>query len=167
MTDIPKPDDSGVIGTQEPGTETTGALVSVPPMQSMTMTQAIEGLAATRPRSLGGDVSAAFVAAAMSQTSQELQATRQSLQRKEDQLQLALDDLTVAKVEIARLNGHLDVASSSQRLRRFSIFAGTALLGVAVDLYKNNYINMSYLIAALGAGLLLFGWLSPSRGGSA
>ena len=165
MTEVPKPRDSGVSGTQEVGADNTTALQVIPPMQSVTMTQAIEGLAASRPRSLGGDVSAAFIAAAMSQMSQELQATRGSLREKEERLQVLSDELTQVKVRNASLTSHLGVAGKTQRLRQFSIFAGTAILGISVDLFKNENMSLALLTAAIGIGLLVFGWLSPAIGG--
>lgn len=164
MAEIPTPVETGVAGTQQLGPVRSAPPDATPPLHGLPMTQVIEGLAASRPKSFGGEVPAALVAGAVTHLSHDLRAAQRAAQTKDDQLQQALRDLSQAKERIATLTERLSAAQGSQRLKQICIFIGTALLGLSVDMYKNNMEKPSFLLAILGGSLLLFGWLTPSAG---
>lgn len=165
MTEIPVPDETGVAGTQRPGTNDPALFDATPPLHGLPMTQVIEGLAASRPRSFGGEVPAALVAGAVTHLSHDLRDAQRMAQAKDEQLQRAQKELAMANVTIAKLSERLGATKGTQRLKQFCIFVGTALLGLSVDLFKNNLETPAYLIGALGGALLAFGWLTRSNGG--
>lgn len=160
--DVPVPSDTGATGTQQQGSTDLASLDVTPPTQGLL--QVIEGLAANRPKSFGGEVPAAFVAGSFAHLTHDLNVTRNSLQKKDEHLQNVQEQLANANVTIAKLKERVGAASSVQRLKQFSIFVGTALLGVSVDLYKNNLQTFSYLLLVLGGALLAFGWLTNRAG---
>jgi hypothetical protein len=165
MSEIPTPSESGVTGTQQLGSASTALVDATPPTHGLAMSQAIEGLAVTRPRGLGGDVPAALVAGAVSHLSHDLRSAKRAIIEKDQLAETLHTDLTSAKVAVARLEERLGALATVQRLKQFSIFAGTAILGVAATLYPTNAEKTSYVLGAIGAGLLILGWFTGKPGG--
>jgi hypothetical protein len=83
---------------------------------------------------------------------------------RDEQLRKANDELGSSKAKIAVLTERLGNTGRTQQLKQLSIFLGTALMSVAVDLYKNNLDKISYLLGLAGAILLLTGWLTNRAG---
>jgi len=125
----------------------------------------MEALATNRPRSLGGEVAASLIAGSFTQLSHDLEVTRADLRTRDDQLRTVHVELGEARVKIAALRERVGSINRMQHLKQLSIFSGTALLGVAVDLYKNNLEKLSYLLGIIGVILLLTAWLTQRVGG--
>jgi len=133
-------------------------------MHTVSISATLAGLAATQPRGFGSGNTAQIIASAYSQLNQEHQELLKTLREKDRKIEELFANLSDAKVSNAKLEGRLGVVSGAQRLRQFTIFAGTAMLGIAIDLFKAN-LNSSYLVGAVGLGLLLFGAVQPKTGG--
>lgn len=156
--ETPNPRDSGVSGTQEKGDEPQGVLETLPPFSRPALRDAFIGLTATRPRNFGGDFNAALIGSMVDHFSQESIDAKESLKQKNEELRDSIDELSVAKIEIATLREKLVAAAGVSRVKQTCTFIGTAVLGVAIDLYKSN-LNISYLVGITGAiliGMTLF-----------
>ncbi|MGS1121756.1 hypothetical protein [Rhodanobacter sp. UC4436_H3] len=164
MSEIPKAISTGVDGTQSQGSALVPTAIA-PPMQVATVPDAIDGLLATHSRNLGGDVAARLLAASMRDTSNQLAAAHQTISERNAEARSTAETMTSLRIEIAQLKERLSQAHSSSRTKSICTFVGTALLGVAIDLFKNNLTNAAVLIGLLAAGLLLF-VVIPARGAS-
>lgn len=165
MAEIPTPSESGVSGTQLPGPAAGEIIDATPPTHGLPITQVVEGLAASKPRSLGGEASAALIAGAMTHLSHDLRTAQRALLDKDERIQQLQGELSASQVRAARLQERLGALATVQRLKQFSIFAGTGILGVAASLYTSNAEKTSYVLALIGCGLLAFGWFTGKPGG--
>jgi hypothetical protein len=121
-------------------------------------------LAATRPRNFGGEVAANLLAGSFSQMSTELQIQREHASSAIERVNHLQQELGSANTRVAVLEERLDAHDRTQNVKHFAIFAGTALLAVAIDLFKAEMKAVGAIVAVLGAGLLVFGWISWQRG---
>lgn len=165
MSDLPVPDETGVSGTQVAGSTEPLPVDPTPPIHGLPITQAMEALATTRARSLGGEVAAGLIAGSFTQLSHDLEITRADLRARDEQLRKTHQELGEARTKIAALSERVGSINRMQHLKQLSVFSGTALLGVAVDFYKNNLEKMSYLLGAIGVVLLLTAWFTKRVGG--
>ncbi|AMC34549.1 hypothetical protein [Janthinobacterium sp. B9-8] len=164
MSDLPVPSETGASGTQVAGSSEPLSVDPNPPIHGLPITQTMEVLAATRARSFGGEVAASLIAGSFTQMSHDLEVTRCDLRIRDEQLQKTHQELGDAKVTIATLRERVGAISRAQHLKQLSVFVGTAILGVAVDLYKNNIEKPSYLLGIVGVVLLLATWLTKREG---
>lgn len=155
MNEIPKISSSGVDGTQVSGASLM-PVSAAPPLQSASVSDAVEGLLATHSRSLGGDVAARLLAASMRENSNQLADAHRKISEVENCLVNENKTNSDLRVENAKLRARIDELLGSARLKQGIIFIGTTLLGVAVDLYKDELMNLAFLLAILGSFLLLF-----------
>lgn len=164
MTKIPKPTDTGSAGTQQIG---TGEIVPVDkesPFLRLPITQKVEGLAATHSRSMGGEVAANLIAGSFSQLSHDLQTTRQELNETRTELRQALGELSKSEAKAAVLEERANAAERDKHLKNLSITAGTALIGIGIELYRNNFDKFGYIVGGFGVLLVIFGWFSRKGG---
>jgi hypothetical protein len=165
MGDPPVPDETGASGTQIAGSQDSLSLDATPPTSGLPITHVLDGLAATRARSLGGEVAANLIAGSFNQLAHDLEVTRADLRTRDEQLRNAQQDLGNANVTIATLRERVGAISRLQNLKQLGIFVGTALMSVAIELYKSNLEKISYILAALGFVLFLAGWITKRIGG--
>jgi len=165
MSDLPTPDETGVSGTQVAGAAEPLSVDPNPPIHGLPITQTMEALAINRPRSLGGEVAAGLIAGSFTQLSHDLEITRTDLRARDEQLRATHLELGEARIKIATLRERVGSMNRMQHLKQLSVFCGTALLGVAVDLYKSNLQNLSYLLGVIGFVLLLAAWFTKRVGG--
>lgn len=162
--DIPHPLDTGSSGTQTPTGDEVTLLEASSPFRGVPIAQAIEGLAATKARSLGGDVGATLLAGSFTQLTHDLETTRRALRLKENDFQRVTNELATSTTHAAVLDERLGSISRNQRIRQLAVFAGTALAGVAIDLWKSDMTKVAAIVGVLGVALLLFGALTPTGG---
>lgn len=155
MGEVPDPTTSGVDGTQLVGTAIMTTIIA-PPMQSASVPDTIDGLVATHSKNLGGDVGARILAASFRQTSNQLAGAHARIAEQEVELRVANTAITELKVENAKLTAQLTTIAGTNRIKHACTFIGTAMLGLAVDLFKNNVATPAILLAVLGAALLVF-----------
>ena len=87
MTEIPELQDTGSAGTQE--TEPAQAVSPALPegaLERLPLAKAVEGLAATRSRSMGGEVAASLLAGSFNQISHELNEAKNELRETRNEL---------------------------------------------------------------------------------
>lgn len=171
MNEIPPVEPSGADGSQTIGVALTPVPI-VPPMQVISIPlhsnvpEAIEGLVVTHSRNLGGDVSARLIAASMRDTSNQLAAANEAIEKKDSELSELRNNVSDLRVDKAKLEASIQAIIGNNRIKQACTFIGTALLGVAVDLYKDDLTNAAYVIGFLGVAALIFVILPFFEGGS-
>jgi len=163
VTDIPEVEDPGSEGTQK---ESAGELL--PPESRNTFQQqpiqdAARGLAASSPRSLGGEVGARFIAASVSHLTNDLQETKRELSDTREKLDKTRDQLSNERSDVAAKAERLRSLSGVRHLRNISIAAGTVLMGLAVDFSRSEFSSMSLLLGGLGILIIVMGWIAPKE----
>lgn len=164
MTEIPKPTDTGSSGTQQVGKDELVAVAKENPFLGLPITQRVEGLAATHSRSMGGEVAANLIAGSFSQLSHDLQTTRQELSETRTELNQTLGELSETKTRAAVLEERANAAERDKHLKNLSITAGTALIGIGIELYRNNFDKFGYIVGGFGVLLVILGWFSRKGG---
>lgn len=159
IREIPKPEDTGSDGTQKVAGEVVKA-TSESPVDGLPIAQRVEGLAATKYRSMGGEVAAGLMAGCFSQLSHELQETKKELKETRNDLSDVRDELSKCKERAAVLSERVQSNVRGRHLRNICITVGTALIGFAVELMRNKFDKFSYVSGFLGFLLILFGWFS-------
>jgi hypothetical protein len=162
--EIPNPPDSGASGTQQSADAAATALEPFSPLSGLPLAQRVEGLAATRPRNLGGEVAATLIAGSFSQMADDLRLQRDRCSASEAKAAQLTTDLADARIQSAVLEERLSAVKRTQSVKQISIFAGTALAAIAIDLYKSQLSTLAVVVVALGLCLLAFGWFTPSGG---
>ncbi len=165
IEEIPKPSESGSDGSQSTE-DSSSELMPSDQLQELPIAHTVQGIASTKSRAFGGEVTSALIAGITSQLSAELQYSKGEtlkLQSKNDQLAQQLSD---ERVTNAVLGERLKVFQTIRHSRNFGIAVGTALATTSVVLFDTEQFQ-SYGYSALGIGILLIlaGWFVPVRGG--
>ena len=160
MTFVPEPEDSGSSGTQTAATALVSETPPERPIAGQPIEQAVVGLAATRSRSMGGEVAAGLIAGSFSQISHELSETRIELRDVRIQLDKARDSLQDEKVINAELKGKLNSAENEKAIRNVCLVAGTAIVGFGIDQARSNQLVAGIILILVGIILSLVGWFS-------
>jgi hypothetical protein len=158
--EIPKPEDTGSAGTQRATTEEVILDDKRSPLSGLPIAHTVEGLAATRSRSLGGEVAAGLIAGSFAQMSYDFQTIKQELYNTREEQKSILKELSEVKTENAVLKERLRVQPKGRLLRKLIITIGTVLIPIGIELYRNNFDKLGYIVGAFGVLLLLFGWFS-------
>lgn len=163
MTEIPEPVETGTSGTQE--AEVRGVLANIEsPIEGLPIAQAVAGLASSHARSMGGEVAAGLISGSFAQISHNLQETKDELQGTRKKLDRAREELSEYKIKAAVLQERVNAFSKTRYLKNFIIMVGTALFGLAIELYRNNLTKLAYVLGALGGFAMLLGWFSRKEG---
>jgi hypothetical protein len=162
--DIPTPPQSGSAGTQQPADASQTPPEPYSPLAGLPLAQRFEGLAATRPRNLGGEVAATLIAGSFTQLSEDLRVHREQAIDARAKVAELQDNLGTCRTRAAVLEERLSAVEKTQTVRHVSIFAGTALVAVAIDLYKAQLTPSAVVVGLLGVALLVFGSFSRSGG---
>ena len=160
MPDIPQPDDTGSAGTQEIATQQEILPVSSSPLEGLPIAEAVAGLAATKSRSMGGELAARLIDGSFRQVSYDLRETQRELRETRQRLSGVQEELSKCKTKAAVLTERIRAHARGRHLRNLSVMVGTVLVGIGVELYRNDLVKSSLLIGILGVLLMLFGWLS-------
>lgn len=166
MSDIPRPTDTGSAGTQESTPLRTESAELVNPFEGLPILRAVQGLAATRPRGMGGEVAAELIAASFAQISHELSDAKSELRETQTKLHEAQSSLSECRERSAVLTERVASLAGDKHLRNLCIAVGTALIGIGVDLIKGNLDEIGWGLVIVGVVLLLFGWISSPKGAS-
>ena len=161
---IPEPPGGGSAGKQQPVASDTTPIEMYSPLAGLSLAQRVEGLAAARPRNFGGEIAANIIAGSFSQMSTDLQIQRENASTAIERVNDLQQELGKANTRVAVLEERLAAHERTQIVKHIAIFAGTALLAVAIDLIKAEMIAVGIIVALLGGGLLVFGWISRLRG---
>lgn len=159
---VPVPDDSGASGLQKE--EQDGqALTPAKPFSEHHIADAIEGIAASNTRALGGEVGSALVAAATRQLvadNENLRAENRDIKSKYDSQR---DLLEQHRTKSAVLEERLRSDGRNRHLRNLAITVGVGLIGIGINLGRTQID--AYSIGAIVGGVLLtvLGWFAGPR----
>ena len=162
--ETPEPSNSGTDGSQAEG-DLTSELIEARPLEGLQIAQAIEGLAASNTRAFGGEVASALIAGVTSQLASELQYTKQDVTRLRNEIDVLKESLSGANIQKAVLEERIESYRSNRHLKNLGIFLGTTLLGVGIQLFKNELDTYGYASLIFGALLLGMCWYSAPKGG--
>ena len=163
--EIPEPEETGSSGTQLTGAAEIVSPEEESPLKGLPIAQRVEGLAATRSRSLGGEVAAGLIAGSFAQLSYDLQTTRQELSITREELKRSLEELSDSKIKSAVLQERVNAYKRERHLKNLIITTGTALITFGIQFIRINLDTYGYILFFLGALLLIFGWFSKSEEG--
>jgi len=160
---IPTPDKAGVIDTQTRSNSDLELVEAKKPLEGLDMAQAITGLAASYPKSLGGNVSSALIAVITQQLESDKQELKISLKECSKKYEEERNATEQIKIENAVLKNIINTDRQSKHLRNFAITFGMGLIGTGIFLSRSQLDN--YAVGAYGLGfiLVLFGWLSGPK----
>lgn len=155
MAEIPQPDDSGSSGTQKPTSAEVLSIDKVSPLDGLPIAAAVEGLATTRSKSLGGEVAASLLAGSFTQLSYDLQRTRKQLDEAYNRLDEAERELSDAKTRVAVLEERVQSLSRERHRKNVSIASGMLLVSIGIELSRNNLASYGIILIILGVLLVL------------
>lgn len=160
--EIPVPEDSGSSGEQEPASSGK-SLIPAEPQKGLPLAEAVEGLAASRSKSLGefGSVLLAATTRHIAEENRELKADKKALQ---EELSAQRDQLETARTDKAVLTERLDSVRQGKHVRNFAIAVGTALASAGVMLSRDGIDGYSVGLVVAGSLLLLVSWFAPTKG---
>jgi len=118
----------------------------------------VQGIAATKPRGLGGGVTADLMAGVVMQISYDLNETKSELRTTREDLDTARNDLSKSQIRAAVLGERVSDSNWQRHLQNLAITGGVILLGVAFELNKNDLSTLSILVGVLGLALIFAGW---------
>ena len=159
---IPEPKETGSSGTQLTGVGEIVSFAKESPLEGLPIIQRLEGLVAAKSRCLGGEVSTSLIVGSFAQLSYELQIARRDLHDTRDELKRTLEEMSAVKIKAAVLQERVNAYLRERHLKNLSITAGTVMIGIGIDLYRNNF-DYYYIVGGLGALLLILGWFSKSK----
>lgn len=159
MTDIPEPENTGSAGTQvtEPEKQLSPAAPDTA-LEKLPLEKTIEGLSATRSRSMGGEIAAGLLSGSFNQICHELKETKHELRETRSDLKTTNQDLSDCKERAAVLSERVRSGSRSRHLQNISILAGTTFVALGIELYRNDLDKFAYIVGGLGALMILLGW---------
>jgi len=163
IEDIPIPKDSGSSGLQKESSKKQ-TLVKAQPFSSNEVVNALEGIAASNTRSLGGEVGSALLAASMKQLAQDNHRLRQENTKLDEKNQHQQQELETARTRAAVLQERLIGYGKNKHLRNFGIAVGIGLLGIGINLGRQEWGFLAVTSLVAGALLTLLSWFSGPDG---
>jgi len=158
MADIPEPRDSGSSGTQQPATAEIVPVERVSPLEGLPIAQAVEGLAATRFKSMGGEIAAGLLAASFTQLSYDLQSARQDLLDAQKRLREVETELSETRITSAVLEERVKSINREKHRKNLCLTSGTLLFGIGVEFSRNRLVAVGLTLIAFGVLLVFLGW---------
>lgn len=155
----PTPDSSGNKGTQSESTADS-ELVPAKPLEGLPITRAIEGIASTHSRSLGGDTTSALIAGATNQLAYDFQELKREHESLKGRFETQRNELEAARTESAVLTERINSEGKNKHLRNLCIAFGTGLLSTGIYLSRTAIDGFAIGALVIGGSLLLFGWFS-------
>ena len=138
---------------------------------------AVEGIKAASPGSLGGVAGSAYLAAWVNQMSDENtrlnmkieqrdKEFKSELQRRDHEIKTEREEHHHTKSQLAVSNERIQSESRNRHLRNFGIAVGVGLMGVAANLATQPITPAFIISLSAGALLVLLCWFSHTGGGS-
>ncbi len=160
--EIPVPEDTGSSGEQEPAREGT-QIIPKSPQTGMPVVDAIEGLVASRTRSLG-EFGSVMLAATARQLADENASLKDENRLQAVDLSRRRDELESERVRNAVLSERIRADRRNKHIRNFAIAVGTALASTGIILSRSGGDMYSTGLIVLGTLLLLVSWFGPTKG---
>ncbi|WKZ33091.1 MAG: hypothetical protein QY316_01395 [Thermodesulfobacteriota bacterium] len=156
--EIPKPANTGSTGTQVVKPEIVQALEESP-LKGLPIAQTIEGLAATKSKNMGGEVTATLVAGVVNQLQFELQSKDAELKEARNELKQTHADLSASRIKAAVLQERINSFLKEKHLGNLIIVVGTGLISFGIDMSIDG-IWYGYGLIFIGLLLATLGWFS-------
>lgn len=173
MTDEMKPGevspvDSSADGSQhaQPDSSLKSAY-SLAPVEygASAIPDAICKLSQSIPRSLGGEIGATLIAAATVHLSHELQEQKNELRESRSRNESLIASAAKKDIQIAILSERIESVSRGKHIRNTFIVFGTALLGFAVEFFRNKLTEYGWGCAFIGIVIIAGAWLLAPKVG--
>ena len=163
MSTIPEPPETGTSGTQEASKE---ALVPevVNPFDDLPIVTTVKGIAAVKPKGLGGEISTALIAGSFVQMSSDLQEARKEIKELKEELKEKQSKLSEAEKKATICEDRLETNSKSKLIRYTVITIAPILIAIGIELLQKDFANAAFGAIVIGIILLLMGWFAPTRG---
>lgn len=162
---IPEANESGVAGTQLPSSGERPLIDSElvnSPVAGLTIAKAVQGLAASNPRCLGGEVGATMIAGSFADAQRQLvyeQRDHSQTRLKLEQTQFAL---TNEKVTTATLSERLRANGRTRHFSNVGIAIGCTIVGLGVQSLQSNQPQGGAIFLAVGLLLVLLCFFLPT-----
>lgn len=160
MTQVPIPQETGSLGTQETALVTALDAENDSPINGLPITLTVQGLAASNSGNMGGVIGANLISGCMNQLAYDLQTTKKELLTTREDSQKTLKELSDAKVTAGVLKERVDSIIREQRGKDIFNLVGGLLIGISYDLFKSNLNIYAFILAGIGLLLLFFGFSS-------
>ena len=163
MTEVPEIEKTGSTGEQQPA-PVTGELIlpeQNSPFRTAPITKTVQGLAATKARSMGGEVAASLISGTFTQLSNDYAEAKSDLRATRDSLESTCKELSNCQIREAVLKERVSSGTRGRHLRNVAMVAGTSLLGIGFELNRNNADVLSLLAGGMGLLLIIMGWFWP------
>lgn len=161
LTDIPISENKGSSGGQI-SPQSGHEIIEKVPFQDMS--RVVQGLAANKSKSFGGEIGASLLAASFSQMANDLESKNIEIKELRDKLENKSDELHKWKQRASVLEERVEANGKIRTLGNIAITLGTALLGISIELYRNSLTVQSYVVTSIGVGLMLLGWFTGIGG---
>lgn len=161
---IPEIGETGSTGAQEEASTSLTLPDQESHFEPMPMTNIVHGLAATNARSLGGEVAAQLLAGSFAQIANELKDTKASLRAERNELDTLRTDLSTTRTRKAVLRERVSALTHVRYVGNFLITIGLALIGVSIELSRNDSEGLSYVLGGLSLVMVIVGWSLPVSG---
>lgn len=171
MTDDIKPDevspvDSSADGSQQAQPDTSArSAYSLAPVEygASALPDAICRLSQSSPRSLGGEIGATLIAAATAHLSHELQEQKIELRESRIRHDSLVASAAKKDIHIAVLSERIENISRGKHIRNTFMVFGTALLGFAIELFRNNLPEYGGGCAFIGIVIIAGAWIMAPK----
>lgn len=163
MQEIKEPEDTGSLGTQESGEDEFQTPEVIPALKGSDVSNTLQGLASTGTKRFGGEVAAKLLVTSISLIETQLHETKEELKQSRTDNKDLTKELSHAKTCVAVLKERIMSIKGSRKLVNIAITCGTILLGVAVELFRNNYNEVSVISAIIGLIFIGLGWIPESK----
>lgn len=161
---VPAPLETGVAGTQRPGTN-AAVEPAVSPFEQLPVVRAIGGLAAQHPRAFGPETQSSLVIGIVQQLEFDLRQCKEELRRARQELEAVKDELSDLRVENARLGENYHNEVGARNRKNIAIALGTAAFTLGLGLLDKPNIGYGLGLLAAGTLLVLTNWLPWRKGG--
>lgn len=163
MTNIPEIEETGSSGEQQPE-PASGELIlpsQESPFRPAPIEETVRGLAATKARSMGGEVAANLISGAFTQLSNDCTDAKSELGATRKALDSTRTELSNCQTREAVLKERVSTHTRGRHLRNVAIVVGTSLLGIGFELNRNNVDILSLFAGGMGILLIIMGWFWP------
>ena len=140
-------------------------IIEKPPFQNVT--QVMHGIAASNSNRLSGEFVTQLMAANFSQLTSDNDLKNKEIKELREKIERTLEELNEWKLQSRVLKERLESNGKLSTLRNLAITFGSALVGIGIELYRNNLTHQSHLVSVIGIGLILFSWFGCIGGENA
>lgn len=158
----PNPAETGSLGTQKsennsllPFDGNSSSVTDLSPIGDK-----ISKLANKNSKSFGGETTTGLIVGSFEHIAYELQQTKSQLEITSAKFEKMQEKYFEAEKKVAVLKERINANKTNRKLGNLVITLGTALIGVAIELYRASYTTQAIIAGLIGVFLMVFGWFS-------